>query len=226
MKLIKFTLSAPLQSWGEDARWDQRTTASMPSKSAIIGLFGSCLGFPRGDDRLNRLASMLNIAVRADRPGRVMTDFHTVQGTNGFFINAEGKPRTGSNTIITPKQYLQDARFTVFVWGDETTLEDCFAAMHHPRWFVYLGRKSCVPAVPLIPIWVDASAPEEAVSKFTEDEKKHSEPIVHVEMDVMPGQTSDPLHRMYIRRDTLVRADRNEYTGRWVKVFTVASGGE
>ncbi len=226
MKLMKFTLSAPLQSWGEDARWDQRTTSAMPSKSALIGLLGSCLGYPRGDDHLNLLDSMLHIAVRADKPGRIMMDFHTVQGTNGFFINADGKPRTGSNTIITPKQYLQDARFTIFIWGHEAMLKKCFDAMLHPRWLVYLGRKSCVPAVPLIPVWVEAETPENAVCSFTEDEKIHCEPIVHVEMDTTPDQPLGIGQRMLNRHDSIVRADRNEYTGRWVKAYTVSPGGE
>ena len=180
MKLIKFTLSAPMQSWGEDSRWDYRATAAMPTKSAIIGLLGCSLGYPRGDERLNQLDEKLCIAVRADQPGRVMTDYHTVQGTNGIFLNAEGKPRTGGSTIITPKQYLQDARFTVYLWGDEETLNACYHAMNHPRWAVCLGRKSCVPAVPVVPEWIEADSPEKAVARFSENEKAHSVPCPQV----------------------------------------------
>lgn len=226
MKLIKFTLSAPLQSWGEDSRWDFRATAAMPSKSAIIGLLGSCLGYPRGDERLNQLDKALSVAVRADQPGRVMTDYHTVQGTHGEFLNAEGKPRTGGSTIITPKQYLQGARFTVFLWGTEETLNTCYIAMKHPRWTVYLGRKSCVPSVPVVPVWMEAHSPDEAVAFFTEEEKNHSVPIPQVEMDSRPNETPGEGQRMITRRDSLIRADKNEYTIRWVKAFTVHSGGD
>ena len=101
MKMIRFPLAAPLQSWGEDARWDTRSTAAQPTKSGIIGFLGCCLGYPRGDERLNRLNQGLHIAIRIDRPGQILTDFQTVQGTNGIFLNAEGKPRTGGGTIIT-----------------------------------------------------------------------------------------------------------------------------
>ncbi len=226
MKLMKFTLSAPLQSWGEDARWDYRATAVMPTKSAIIGLLGCCLGIPRGDERLNRLDKLLRVAVRADQAGRVMTDYHTVQGTNGVFLNAEGKPRTGGDTIITPKQYLQDARFTVFLWGDEETLNACFQAMAHPKWAVYLGRKSCVPAVPVKPVWMEADTPEDAVARFTEEERQRCEAIAHVEMDALPNEELKAGQRMITRHDTLLRADRNEYAVRWVKAFTVQPGGE
>ncbi len=226
MKLIKFTLSAPLQSWGEDARWDNRTTASMPTKSAIIGLLGCCLGFPRGDERLNQLNSQLSVAVRADQPGRVMTDFNTVQSSNGYFLNAEGKPRTGGNTIITPKQYLQDARFTVFIWGSEAVLMDCFRAMKHPQWPLYLGRKNCVPAVPVIPQWIEEDTPEKAVATFTEDEKKNSLPVVNIEMDMNPESSPMKDQRIITRRDSLVRADHNEYAVRWIRAFSVPSGGD
>lgn len=219
MKLIKFTLSAPLQSWGEDARWDTRTTTAMPSKSAVIGLLGCCFGIYRGDTRLNQLNNQLLMAVRADRSGRIMTDYHTVQGTGGVFLNAEGKPRGGGNTIITPKQYLQDARFTVFLWGDQETLEACFQAMKHPKWAVYLGRKSCVPSVPIIPEWVEAASPEKAVAEpgFSG---------AQVEMDAQPNEPLGSQQRMITRRDALLRADRNEYAIRWVKAFSVSSGGE
>ena len=226
MKFIKFTLSAPLQSWGEDARWDQRTTATMPPKSAIIGLLGCCLGIPRGSDQLRHMGSHLNMAVRADRPGRIMTDYQTVQGTNGVFLNADGKPRGGGDTIITPKQYLQEARFTVFLWGDDGLLTACYKAMLHPRWAVYLGRKSCTPSIPVMPQWITASTPEEAVSCFTEEELKFSDPIVQVEMDAGPNDTPGKGQRLVTRRDAVSRADLNEYGIRWVRSFAVPAGGE
>ena len=226
MRLIKFTLSAPLQSWGEDARWDLRTTAAMPTKSAIIGLLGCCQGLPRGDEQLNQLDSELRIAVRADRPGRIMTDFHTVQGTNGLFLNAEGKPRGGGSTIITPKQYLQDACFTVFIWGNEAVLETCYQAMLHPRWPAYLGRKSCVPAVPVKPQWIVAETPENAIAHFTEEEKAKTDPVVQVEMDTDLNIPLKEGQRMITRKDLIYRADRNEYGSRWVCAYAVSSGGD
>lgn len=55
MRLIKLIFSAPLQSWGEDSRWDNRETAASPTKSGVIGMLGCALGYPRGDERLNAL---------------------------------------------------------------------------------------------------------------------------------------------------------------------------
>ncbi|MBR3738946.1 MAG: type I-E CRISPR-associated protein Cas5/CasD [Clostridia bacterium] len=227
MKLIKLILSGPLQSWGEDARWNQRTTAAMPTKSAIIGMIGSCLGIPRGDEQLNKLDHDLYVAIRADQPGRVMTDYHTVNSLNREPLpTANGGNRGRGKGIETPKQYLQDARFTVFLWGYEDTLAACFQAMEHPKWAVYLGRKSCVPSVPVIPEWIEAASPEEAVAVFSEEEKQRRNLWVQVEMDTQPNDPLGSGQRIITRRDAILRADRNEYGIRWVKAFAVKSGGE
>ena len=134
MTILTFLLSGPLQSWGDSSRWDHRGTADMPSKSAIIGLLGCCFGYKRGDERLRELSQRLHVAVRADQRGSPMWDFQTVQKPGGKILNAMGKPR--GETIITPKQYLQDAMFRVFLFGDEEMLEECLQAMRHPRWAI------------------------------------------------------------------------------------------
>ena len=224
MKIIKIPFSAPLQSWGEDARWDIRSTAARPTKSGIIGFLGCCLGYPRGDKRLNRLNDELNIAVRTDRPGRIMSDFQTVQGTGGVILTADNKPRTGGGTIITPKHYLQDAWFTVFLSGCEQILEECFSAITHPKWAPYLGRKSCTPAVPALPEWIEAESLEEAVTIFSTEDLKHCESVVSVEMDYS-GQNPSPEERVYSRKDNIRHAERNEYNSRMVKSYVLPVGG-
>ena len=225
MRIIKFLFSAPLQSWGEDARWDNRSTAGSPTKSGIVGFLGGCLGYPRGDERLNQLDRNIRIAVRIDKPGRIMTDFQTVQGTDGKFLNAEGKPRTGGGTIITPKQYLQDARFTVFLQGEESLMEECFQAMLHPVWTPFLGRKNCIPSEPVIPEWVEADSLENAVQKFDEADMKHCEGSITVEMDLWDEASLAEMERAYNRNDSIVHAERNEYKPRRVKSYVISAGG-
>ena len=226
MRFIKFTLSAPLQSWGEDSRWDNRNTANMPTKSGIIGLLGCCLGYPRGDSRLNDLDRQLRLAVRADRAGRIMTDYHTVHGTCGLLLSAEGTKRQNGDTIISKRQYLQEARFTVFLWGNDADLNQCYQAMLHPRWTVYLGRKSCVPSVPVRPEWIEASDPEEAVAIFSEAERRLCDRMIHVEIETPPGDALSPKQRLVVRRDAVLRADRNEYAVRYARAYTIRRGGD
>lgn len=224
MRLIKLVLNAPLQSWGEDSRWDNRETSASPTKSGIIGLLGCCLGYPRGDSRLNALNDELHIAVRSDKSGSVMTDFNTVQGTGGQLLNAQNKNRPG-DTIITPKQYLQDARFTVFIWGSGEMLSECYEALKHPKWLTYLGRKCCVPSMPLLPEYVDAATPDEAVRNMTQEEIRTAQKYIPVEIDMVRGDILRNDERLVERLDIPVRADRNEYIIRRLRVSSFCAGG-
>ena len=218
MKLIRLKLKAPLQSWGERARWDVRDTSNMPTKSAIIGMLGGCLGYPRGDKRLSELSERIHVAVRADNMGQLMTDFHTVQGTGGTLLNAAGKTRSNGNTIITQRQYLQDAEFTVLIWGEEKMLVSCEHALLHPVWPPYLGRRSCVPAVPLIPDVIEAESVDAAIRTF---EQKMPLTSVLAEIEMLPGEQIEPHERMIERRDEVLRADLNQYHTRNVRAFVI-----
>lgn len=215
MKFIKLTLNAPLQSWGERARWDVRDTTLVPTKSALIGILGACMAYPRGDERLCALSRMLHVAVRVDRPGTVMIDFHTVQGMGEGLLNAVGARRSG-NTIITPKQYLQDARFSVFFWGDTEVLEKCEYALLHPGWTTFLGRRSCVPAIPLLPVWIEADTVDDAVCQILPRENKYCEEFVQVQIEMEEGETVKTGERIIIRKDEVVSADKNNYQTRKV----------
>ena len=212
MKLIKLTLEGPLQSWGERGRWDARDTAAMPTKSAVIGLLGCCRGIPRESPELVQMSNALYIAVRCDKPGRVMTDFHTVQtgAGQGNFPNASGGYRTG-DTILTPKQYLQDARFTVFLWGDHDELERCCQALFHPFWTPYLGRRSCVPSLPLLPEMIESPDIDTAIS-----EGAPKGAVAYIEL--LQGDQVHPEERILRRRDSVINASRNEYRYRDIRV--------
>lgn len=213
MRFIQFVLQGPLQSWGERSRWDSRDTATMPTKSGILGMIGCCMGIPRGSEKLYEMDQKLHVAVRADRRGRIMTDFHTVQASKGQkMINAQGKPR--GETIITPKQYLQEAQFTVFIWGDEEMMKQVRESMLHPFWVPFLGRKSCVPSVPILPKTVEARNIEEAIII---DGRENA----LVEIEFLPGDVLRMDERLIQRPDRIVDASRNEYRIRMVRASTL-----
>lgn len=146
--LLILRLEGALQSWGENSKWDARDTAALPTKSGIVGLLACALGWARGDARIAALFGQIQVAVRADRPGVRMTDYHTVTGHP--LRNAEGKPRSRGNTIVTHRQYLQDASFLVILRAEEQTFRMLEQALRRPVWCVYLGRKSCVPSRPVL----------------------------------------------------------------------------
>ena len=164
MKFLTFTLAGPMVSFGETERWDHRGTEEMPTKSAIIGLLGCCMGLRRGDDALRQLGESLHLAVRRDKAGTLLTDYHTVQNPDGMILNTYRKPR--GSTIVTPKQYIQDVAFQVFLYGDEDVLNACAAAMLHPKWVVCLGRNGNPPSVPVRPEVFEASSVEDALSTW------------------------------------------------------------
>lgn len=148
-------LSGPLQSWGISSRFPtQRDTASVPTRSALIGLVAAALGYQREDERLTELQT-LRFTVRTDRPGTLIRDLHTVGGGMPRHLTvatAEGKRRSAdTSTLVSHRYYLQDAAFTVSVHSTDTPLLDrCAHALRHPVWPPYLGRRSCPPNAPLL----------------------------------------------------------------------------
>lgn len=73
---VLIRLDAPMQSWGNAPRGAHRNTHTRPTKTGLIGLIANALGRDYTDP-VDDLAA-LRFAVRADRPGRVETDYHTV----------------------------------------------------------------------------------------------------------------------------------------------------
>ncbi|NLB61416.1 MAG: type I-E CRISPR-associated protein Cas5/CasD, partial [Clostridiales bacterium] len=149
MKLLLMKLEGALQSYGEWAKWDTRDSAQMPTKSAVIGLIACCMGIPRYDERINELHKKLQFAVRNDRPGSMMTDFHTVQSDNMRIAKGGEK----KHTILSPRMYIMDCAFMVALSvndaSNEYLIDSCAKALKSPVWVPYLGRKSCVPSSPL-----------------------------------------------------------------------------
>ena len=214
MRLLVLRLEGPLQSWGERSKWDNRDSALMPTKSGIIGLISCCMGLPRDDERILELHQKLKVAFRADMPGRVGVDYHTVKSEK--LMNAEGK--TQDRTIVSYRQYLQDASFlAVLSSEDDTLLENISYAFRHPKWAAYLGRKSCIPTHPLIPIETDEfDSLEEAVDNWPFAERTDPERrSFRAEIEDPKGQ--------FMRSDSLTLINRNFFIRR-VIYHTVRRG--
>jgi CRISPR system Cascade subunit CasD len=145
-------LAGPMQSWGERAAFSRRDTLAHPTRSGIVGMLACALGQPR--TAALDWADDLTVHVRADRPGHLMQDFHTIGGgypADQGLRNAEGKPRKNkhgqASGTLTDRHYLADAAFTATVTSDDDALVARLAeALTQPRWPLYLGRKSCPPA--------------------------------------------------------------------------------
>ena len=148
---------APLQSWAFASRFQRRVTGLFPTKSGVIGLICAALGLAKGSDeertKLPQLAALRMIAWHFPRlsPGgskepfmmQRLEDFHTVLNTR----RASGA--INSDPVVTHRQYLLEARFGVQLSGQATLLGEIAAALLNPRWGVWFGRKSCLPAAPI-----------------------------------------------------------------------------
>jgi CRISPR system Cascade subunit CasD len=148
---------APLQSWGFASRFQRRATGLFPTKSGVLGIICASLGLAKGSAAestlLPRLAKLrLTLwqfprctARNPDEPLLMqrLEDFHTVLDTR----RASGA--MNNDPVITRRQYLLEARFGLRLSGDAALLEQVAGALRNPRWGIWLGRKSCLPAAPV-----------------------------------------------------------------------------
>jgi CRISPR system Cascade subunit CasD len=168
MQYCVFQLYAPLMSWGETAVGMERRSSPQPSKSAVIGLVAASLGIKREDDiRQGLLADRIGIGVKLVSPGIMIRDFHTIQiprpsKKRRYFTRrdevAVNPVKTG--TILSKREYRCDSMAFIALWikkpAPELNIESVNAALKNPVYQPYLGRKSCPPALPLMPRIVEA----------------------------------------------------------------------
>lgn len=152
---LVFTLYGPMQSWGNIAVGQVRNTDRHPSKSAVLGLLAAALGVAR--DQASALADLatLGFAVRVDRAGDPLTDYHTAQvpsrQAKAVWRNRRDELAGKTiNTVLSTRTYLTDAVFTVALWdrAGRCDLAKLAAALEKPKFTLYLGRKSCPLALP------------------------------------------------------------------------------
>lgn len=153
MSVLLIRLAGPMQSWGTRSRFTNRDTGLEPSKSGVIGLLCAALGWPRDAEEfevagakysLERFARSITMAVRVDREGRLMRDYHTAQN-----IRRDDPKKGTQDTVLSERFYLADAEFLIGLEGDRPLLERLDAALHTPVWTLFLGRKSFVPSLPV-----------------------------------------------------------------------------
>lgn len=156
---LALLLDGPLQSWGFASRFDRRTTALHPTRSGTLGVIAAAMGIDKhGENEAAFLSQFESLRVtmvslgrkdpRGHRlPMRRLEDYHTIQGIR----RASGKVDP-TGTVQSYRHYLQDARFGLLIEGPRSLLEDIATALKDPKWGVWLGRKSCIPASPILAV--------------------------------------------------------------------------
>jgi CRISPR system Cascade subunit CasD len=161
---LALLLDGPMQSWGFTSRFTRRTTALHPTKSGVVGLLAAALGIDKhGTDeatRIERLAALECTTVTLPKKSGErelsilrLSDYHTIGG--GYEDDEWMKrPRAASgaklDTVLSERHYLLDARFGVLLEGAADWLEVIAAKLQNPTWGLWLGRKCCIPATPLL----------------------------------------------------------------------------
>ncbi|MGC0314896.1 type I-E CRISPR-associated protein Cas5/CasD [Kitasatospora acidiphila] len=146
-QILVLRLAGPLQSWGVRGGFaEYRDTVDHPTRSGVLGFLGCALGLPRGSAP-GDLAE-LDLAVRVDRPGTPMEDYHTIGGQSLSEVvpSADGSRRRGA--FLTRRAYRADAAYTVALTGPAALLHNLCDALDQPTYIPYLGRRACPPSAP------------------------------------------------------------------------------
>lgn len=170
-------LQGPMQTWGEHTFEGKRPSGNFPTRSALLGLLGACLGIRRGNrERLQQLADSVSFAVLKEErflvkgsgnkvplPLVKVTDYHTVQDARVDYSGPKSH-----ETIQTWREYLFDAAYTVAIWsapGAVIALDELEKYVKTPIYTPYLGRRSCPLARPLFAARIAAENAQAALRR-------------------------------------------------------------
>ncbi len=188
-RYLLFQLYGPWCAWGEVAVGEVRPSETRPTRSALLGLLAAALGIRREEQaRLDALAAAFRFAVVVDAPGVPEVDYHTVQTTaprrgRVFRRRADqlALPRHELETILSQRHYRADALYRVGVsrtaGSAAPSLDELASALQRPAFPLFLGRKSCPPAVPFAARAVDAPDLLAALALVAEPGAEAFEPL-------------------------------------------------
>ncbi|MGB5948196.1 MAG: type I-E CRISPR-associated protein Cas5/CasD [Parvibaculum sp.] len=194
---LALIFDAPLMSFGGPMIDQHGVTRDMPGRAMLTGLLGNALGYDhREADKLEKLQSRLVHATLSLRPGDRFTDFHTVDlgqpflragwTTRGIPQGREGGT-AATGTHIRYRQYLASALRLVVLTLDPAaespTIEELGNAVEQPARPLFLGRKTCLPARPILAGRFEAGDPVSALMEG------HS--LILPQLENEPGDLAD-----------------------------------
>ena len=164
MQALLLRFDAPLMSFGGVMVDQHGPTDRFPGLSLLAGLLGNALGLRHRDaDALQALQARIQYAARWDIPPKALLDYHTVDlgqpkmrepgwTTRGIPEHREGgEARYG--TSIRYRHYWADGVMTLALGlldQNQPSLSDLAAALAFPARPLFIGRKTCLPAAPLL----------------------------------------------------------------------------
>lgn len=164
MNCLLLRFDAPIMSFGGVCVDQINPTDYFPGKAMITGLIGNALGWDHRDTgSLDKLQDRLRIAARWDAEARRLIDYHTVYLGQDHLVDTgwttrgrtedRGSGQATSGTHIRYRHYLANGVLTVaikLVGEGFPTLEEIGNALKFPARPLFLGRKTCIPAGPVL----------------------------------------------------------------------------
>lgn len=141
MRCVPIALVGPMACYADSTHDRHRQTALRPTKSAVTGLIGACLGRDRADDQRDLYA--LRVHLRADQVGVVTTDLQTQQ--RAWRANGTTNP----DTFLLRREYLQGGAYLAVAEGPDALVTQIEAALRDPHFLPYLGTRTCLPSRPV-----------------------------------------------------------------------------
>lgn len=164
MDCLLLRFDAPLMSFGAVVVDKNHPVWRFPGKSMLTGLLGNALGWDHRDaGRLQALQERLRFAARWDAEPEPITDYQTVDLGQDFLVDTgwtthgRREDRKGgaaaTDTHIRLRDYWANGVMTVAaaLEGEGApTLDDLQRALQQPARPLFIGRKPCLPAAPIL----------------------------------------------------------------------------
>ena len=164
---------APLMALGAIAIDQVGPVRDFPATSMIVGLIGNALGWHwRDRDAHQSIQNRLVFGARRECEGALLTDVQNAQlakSDKGWTTHGEPQGRAGASYSAPhrrTREYYADLSVRIVMRLDppdpKPTLDDLAIALDTPARPLFLGRKACLPARPLLD-----SSPERWVTADT-----------------------------------------------------------
>lgn len=181
MKVLILRFDAPLVSFGGPMVDQNGVVQAFPALSMLTGLIGNAMGWDHRDSKLLAdLQDRLRFAARVDRRGEELVDYQSVDLGKPWMLAenagwttagrvAERSGASGEATHLRWRYYRADSIHTValsLAGMGEPTLDQVAAALREPARPLFLGRKPCLPAAPILHDVLEAESPLRALTSL------------------------------------------------------------
>ncbi len=173
---LHLRLAGPLLAFGGLAIDHVGPTRDFPSASMLTGLLANALGWRREDSEQHQaLQDRLVFGALTAQQGQLLTDIQNAKlekNDRGWTTWGEPEGRAGA-TYDSPhrrrRDYIADHDCRVALRlrpVDGPTLADLAAALDRPARPLFIGRKPCLPAIPILAGWLEGETARAALASL------------------------------------------------------------